>query len=67
MSDTSPGAVPLAWRVLLEETFRACAEAGFGRIDQDAAQAGVFHFEAYPGMEDAAADYVDQRLQELDR
>lgn len=57
---SAPGAVPLAWQVLLEDAFRRCEAAGFGRVEQRAD--GGYLFEAFPGQEDAAADFVELAL-----
>lgn len=59
------GGVPLAWQVLVWEALRRCADAGFGRVEQ--AAGGGWLFEAFPGCEDAAADFVEAELMGLDR
>jgi hypothetical protein len=51
--------IPLAWRVLLVAAFHRCAAAGYGRVEQRSD--GNSYFEAYPGQEDAAADFLEAR------
>jgi hypothetical protein len=53
-------AVPMAWQILTEHALVQCAEAGFGRIET--ADDGTSRFEAYPGQENAAADFVKRAL-----
>lgn len=65
MSGRYPDAVPLAWQVLVWEALRRCAEAGFGRIEE--APDGGQRFEAFPGLEDAAADFVEAELLRVGR
>ncbi|RZU30471.1 hypothetical protein [Blastococcus saxobsidens] len=60
MSARCPDAVPLAWQVLLGEAFRRCADAGYGRVEQR--PDGGRLFEAFPGLEDAAADFIELAL-----
>lgn len=47
----------IARRVMLEQLFTECANAGFGRVELQ--PDGGCLFEAFPGCEDAAADYIE--------
>lgn len=55
-----PDAVPVAWQIVTERALVECAEAGYGRIET--ADDGTSRFEAYPGQENAAADFVGRAL-----
>jgi hypothetical protein len=55
-----PDALPVARQVLLNAAFERTAAAGYGRTE--VVPGGGKRFEAYPGMETAAADFLEALL-----
>lgn len=51
-------AIPVGWTAALAEIFAKTEAAGYGIADGAS-------FEAFPGMEDAAADYIESLTEEL--
>ncbi|SEP02828.1 hypothetical protein [Trujillonella endophytica] len=52
--------IPPAWVAVLNAAFERCAAAGYGRTEL--LPDGGKRFEAYPGQEDAAADFLEALL-----
>jgi hypothetical protein len=57
---TDPNPIPPLWQAVLNAALARCAAAGFGRVETS--PTGDVLFEAYPGQEDAAADFVEALL-----
>jgi hypothetical protein len=59
-----PEPVPFIWRAILNAVFARCAAAGYGRVEHR--PDGSAFFEAFPGQEDAAADFIEALLLQRD-